>query len=93
MATIKRADRYEKARKQFLKDNPPDHAGYHYCHYGGGAVTHPETDHKDGRKGDLIDDPDNFVKSCHFHNTLKGSMKYGQFMKKLEKNPSLRVCP
>lgn len=55
-------------------------------------IDYAEVDHKDGRKGEKGSDFDNLVVSCHFHNTLKGSQSYENFLKRLNSKPSLKNC-
>jgi len=85
-------DKFAPARREHRKNNPPNHEGYFRCHYGGGWVQDVEVDHKNGRAGDLMSDPDNLVDSCHYHNTLKGSIKYDAFIAKFTEEPMLKVC-
>lgn len=88
----KRLSEYEKIKSQYKKNNPPDHSGYHYCHYGGGAIDYFTVEHKNGRQGALLTDLNNWVVSCNYHNSLKGSKKYKVFKKFLINNPQYRVC-
>jgi len=85
-------NRYLKARKDWMKNNPPTFEGYYFCHYGYKALDYLVVDHKNGRDGDLLTDHDNFVASCSFHNMLKGSMKYDRFIQYLKDNPRYRQC-
>jgi len=85
-------DKFSPARKKHRAANPPTHEGYFICHYGKGWIKNVEVDHKDGRKGALMNDPDNLVDSCHFHNTLKGSRKYDAFIQYLTDHPEYKKC-
>lgn len=87
----KRAKLWQIAKAKFERENPPED-GYHYCHYGGGALEYLRVDHKNGRLGSLLTDKKNLVKTCDYHNGLKGSMKYDKFIKLLEDNREYRVC-
>lgn len=89
---MNRTQRWKAARRDFIDLNPPTFEGYYYCHYGGRALDYALIDHMNGRAGDLLEDFDNLVYSCDYHNRTKGSMKYDPFMEMLEKNPKLKVC-
>ena len=87
-----RTQRWKEARRDFIELNPPTFEGYYYCHYGGKALEYPEVDHKNGRVGELLEDFDNMVYSCSWHNFHKGSMKYDQYMEMLDRNAKLKIC-
>lgn len=70
-----------RVRKEWVKRNPPNHAGYYYCHIGGEWVhiDAMELDHVTPSSVQTIDmenDPeweDKLRPSCHVHNFQKGS--------------------
>ena len=79
--------------------NPPDAAGYHYCHYCSKPLTNnPEMmaygvepmtiDHylSRGRRPDLSYDPSNFVVVCYQCNSEKGSLSGDEYIEKKERN-------
>lgn len=77
---------WEKTRKQWLRDNPPNHEGYYVCDYcykwvGSSEVT---LDHMDARsrRPDLRYDKENLTPSCYQCNNKKGSKSYKEFKKK-----------
>ena len=71
---------WARIRRLWVKDNPPNHAGYYYCHIGGEWVheSQMELDHVVPKSLQKIntDDPDwqdKLRPSCGPHNFQKGS--------------------
>jgi hypothetical protein len=67
-------------RRAWIKDNPPNHAGYYYCHIGGEWVHIDAMELEHVVPGSVepidMDDPDwqdKLRPSCTIHNNLKGS--------------------
>ena len=72
-----RTDEWLKVRKEWVKENPPDHAGYYVCGICGKPVhfSDMEVDHIDGRLGRNLVDKENLQPSHVLCNRLKGSRK------------------
>lgn len=77
-----------KTRKEWFKQNPPDHAGYYYCYICGLALLKTETtlDHKQsrGRNPELRNDLNNLAPCCSPCNTDKGSYNIDEYLKRKE---------
>lgn len=73
----KRNTEWLKARRVWVKNNPPDHTGYYVC----GICSLPvhfsdmEVDHVEGRLGDKLVDLNNLQPTHITCNRLKGSRK------------------
>lgn len=69
-----------RVRRKWVKDNPPDHAGYYYCYLCGRAMAQPEMtlDHvvPRSRRPDLRFSGDNLRPCCYTCNNSKGSKVY-----------------
>ena len=72
-----RSDEWLRVRKEWVKENPPDHAGYYVCGICGKPVhfSDTEVDHIDGRLGRNLVDKENLQPSHVLCNRLKGSRK------------------
>ena len=72
-----RSDEWLRVRKEWVKENPPDHAGYYVCGICGKPVhfSEMEVDHIDGRLGRNLVDKENLQPSHVLCNRLKGSRK------------------
>jgi|SRR6185369_10688199 len=81
---------WEACKRKWYKLNPPDHAGYYYCHYCGKAMTKAETtlDHIKIRSHypELRYKLENLVPCCAEDNFKRGSMEYELFCKKYYPN-------
>lgn len=75
--------RWEATRRAWIKLNPPDHAGYYYCHYCSVAMTVNEMtlDHMQSRTRapELRYEMTNLLPSCGPHNVEKGSLSHDEF--------------
>ena len=73
----RRSDEWLIVRKEWVKENPPDHAGYYVCGICGKPVhfSDMEVDHIDGRLGRNLVDKENLQPSHVLCNRLKGSRK------------------
>lgn len=71
----KRSKEWLRVRKEWVKENPPDHAGYYVCGICGKPVHYSdmEVDHVKGRKGRLLVDKANLQPTHSKCNRLKGS--------------------
>jgi 5-methylcytosine-specific restriction endonuclease McrA len=72
-----------KIRKEWYRQNLPDHSGYYYCAYCGKAITRAETelDHvlSRSRHPELRFELSNLKPSCHNCNVEKGSREKTAF--------------
>ena len=72
-----RSNEWLRVRKEFVQENPPDHAGFYLC----GICSLPvhfldmEVDHVVGRVGGNLVDKENLQPSHTVCNRLKGSRK------------------
>lgn len=72
-----RTNEWLRVRKEWLRDNPPDHAGFYVC----GICAKPvhfsdmEVDHVAGRLGRNLVDKENLQPTHTVCNRLKGSIK------------------
>ena len=72
-----RSNEWLRVRKEWVKENPPDHTGYYVC----GICSLPvhfsemEVDHVVGRVGGNLVDKENLQPSHTVCNRLKGSRK------------------
>lgn len=77
MQSGKRTKEWLRVRKEWVKENPPDHAGYYIC----GLCALPvhyldmEVDHVMGRKGSLLVDKATLQPTHSICNREKGSRK------------------
>lgn len=90
---------WEKAKEDWKRSNPPDHAGYYYCVIGGGALTDGSGDsigglpfnlgHNRSRARNPAEKYDTSDHSpiCPYHNRGQGSMTFAEYR---AKNPSKR---
>ena len=73
----KRTQAWLRTRKEWINQNPPDHAGYYVC----GICSKPvhfsdmEVDHVVGRLGRNLVDKENLQPSHRLCNRIKGSRK------------------
>lgn len=94
------AVKWARTRKKWIRDNPPDHAGYWYCVVGGGALTIDQDlvgygacwltlDHDISRSRDPSKrhDRENINAMCGCHNRKKGSRSLKEFK---DSKPHLR---
>lgn len=72
-----RSNEWLRVRKEWVKENLPDHAGYYVCGICGLPVhlSDMEVDHIDGRLGRNLVDKENLQPSHSKCNRLKGSRK------------------
>lgn len=72
-----RSKSYLKARREWIKENQPDHQGYYVCALCGIAVHYSdmEVDHELGRRGELLVDKAHFQPTHVICNRDKGSKK------------------
>lgn len=93
--------KFLKTKKQWFKDNPPDHAGYYYCYipFCGKALLPPKSleegevvqlDHVESRarRPDLRYEDSNLKPICAKHNSEKGSMSYDEYMAGVKIEPA-----
>lgn len=73
----KRTDEWLKVRKEWVKENPPDHTGHYVCGICGLPVhfSDMEVDHVVGRLGRNLVDKENLQPTHIVCNRLKGSKK------------------
>lgn len=72
-----RSTEWLRVRKEWVKENLPDHAGYYLCGICGLPVhcSDMEVDHINGRVGENLVDKENLQPSHSACNRLKGSRK------------------
>lgn len=82
----KRTKEWLRVRKEWVKDNPPDHEGYYVCGLCGRPVHYQEmeVDHVMGRKGVLLVDKANLQPTHVICNQEKGSRKIAPVVSKAE---------
>ena len=82
----KRTVEWLRARKLWLKLNPPDHTGHYVCGICGRTVhyTDMEVDHVEGRVGGNLVDLENLQPSHIRCNRLKGSKRVAPNVSKTE---------
>lgn len=75
-----------KARRAWVKLNPPDHTGYYVCGICGLPVHYSdmEVDHVEGRLGGNLVDKENLQPTHAICNRLKGSKKWTPKVSKAE---------
>ena len=73
----KYGQRMDMVRREWYRQNPPDHSGYYYCYLCGKAITRSQTelDHviARSRAPELRFELNNLKPSCHDCNQEKGS--------------------
>jgi 5-methylcytosine-specific restriction endonuclease McrA len=83
----KKGQKWLAVRREWIKNNPPDHSGYWYCYYCQCALTYDTLtiDHviARSRRPDLQYDLSNLVPSCSMDNNLKGSLSAEEYLNKL----------
>ena len=81
-----RSDEWLRVRKEWVKENPPDHTGYYVCGICGLPVhfSDLEVDHVVGRVGGNLVDKENLQPSHTICNRLKGSRKLAPKVSKTE---------
>lgn len=72
-----RSDEWLRVRKEWVKENPPNHQGFYVCGICAKPVhfSNMEVDHIDGRLGRNLVDKENLQPSHSKCNRLKGSRK------------------
>lgn len=73
-----RTDEWLRVRKEWVKENPPDHTGHYVCGICGLAVHYQdmEVDHVEGRVGGNLVDKENLQPTHIRCNREKGSKKW-----------------
>jgi 5-methylcytosine-specific restriction endonuclease McrA len=76
-------EKWGRCRKQWMQENPPNHAGFYQCHYCGVNIPAKEMqlDHKipRSRAPELRYVLSNLTPSCFTCNGLKGSIEHDRF--------------
>lgn len=75
-----------RVRREWVKDNPPNHQGYYVCALCGKPLhfSDMEVDHIDGRLGDRLVDKANLQPTHAWCNRKKGSRKISGKVSKTE---------
>lgn len=74
---MRRTELWLKTRREWIKENPPNHQGFYCCGICGLPVhfSDTEVDHIDGRLGRNLVDKENLQPSHVICNRIKGSRK------------------